>query len=89
MCTLSGSYVIYHKFSHGAAFYTLNGKNVNVMLESLDNVVSQKLYDYTCNNILARMCNVIDNVRVNNTFIEITFILKAIKSHVFNRILHF
>ena len=23
----------YHKFSHGAAFYTLNGKNVNVMLE--------------------------------------------------------
>ena len=26
-------YVIYHKFSRGAAFYTLNGKNVNVMLE--------------------------------------------------------
>ena len=25
--------MIYHKFSHGAAFYTLNGKNVNVMLE--------------------------------------------------------
>ena len=34
MCTLSVSNVIYHKFSHGAAFYTLNGKNVNVMLES-------------------------------------------------------
>ena len=34
MCTLSVSYVIYHKFSHGAAFYSLNGKNVNVMLES-------------------------------------------------------
>ena len=33
MCTLSVSDVIYHKFSHGAAFYTLNGKNVNVMLE--------------------------------------------------------
>ena len=33
MCTLSFSYVIYHKFSHGVAFYTLNGKNVNVMLE--------------------------------------------------------
>ena len=33
MCTLSISNVIYHKFSHGAAFYTLNGKNVNVMLE--------------------------------------------------------
>ena len=33
LCTLSVSNVIYHKFSHGAAFYTLNGKNVNVMLE--------------------------------------------------------
>ena len=33
MCTLSISNVIYHKFSHGASFYTLNGKNVNVMLE--------------------------------------------------------
>ena len=35
MCTLSVSNVIYHKFSHGAALYTLNGKNVNVMLEYL------------------------------------------------------
>ena len=35
MCTLSVSNVIYHKFSHGAAFYTLSGKNVNVMLEYL------------------------------------------------------
>ena len=33
MCTSSVSNVIYHKFSHGAAFYTLKGKNVNVMLE--------------------------------------------------------
>ena len=33
MCTLSVSNVIYHKFSYEAAFYTLNGKNVNVMLE--------------------------------------------------------
>ena len=33
MCTSSVSNVIYHTFSHGAAFYTLNGKNVNVMLE--------------------------------------------------------
>ena len=35
MCTLGVSNVIYHRFSHGAAFYTLNGKNVNVMLESI------------------------------------------------------
>ena len=33
MCTLCVSNVIYQKFSHGAAFYTLNGKSVNVMLE--------------------------------------------------------
>ena len=42
MCTLSVSNVIYHKFSHGTAFYTLNGKNVNVMLESrfFNNVIA-------------------------------------------------
>ena len=33
MCTLSVSNVIYHKFSHGADFYMLNWKNVNVILE--------------------------------------------------------
>ena len=33
MCTSSVCNVIYHKYSHGAAFYKLNGKNVNVMLE--------------------------------------------------------
>ena len=27
------SNVIYHKFSHGAVSYTLNGENTNVMLE--------------------------------------------------------
>ena len=35
MCTSSIRNVIYNKFSHGAAFYTLNGKNVNVMLECI------------------------------------------------------
>ena len=38
MCTSSVSNVIYHKFSHGAAFYTLNGKNVNIMLEFRFNI---------------------------------------------------
>ena len=33
------SNVIYHKFSLGAVFYMLNGENVNVMLESVDNVM--------------------------------------------------
>ena len=32
-CTSSVSNVIYHKFPHGAAFYTLNRKNINAMLE--------------------------------------------------------
>ena len=29
------SNAIYHKFSHGAVSYMLNGENVNVMLESM------------------------------------------------------
>ena len=33
MCTLSVNDVNYQKFSHGAASYILNGKNVNIMLE--------------------------------------------------------
>ena len=41
MCTSSVSNMIYHKFSHGAAFYTLNGKNVNVMLEYSLSALSQ------------------------------------------------
>ena len=43
MCTLSVSNVIYHKFSHGAAFYTLNGKNVNVMLEYIIHYSAKKV----------------------------------------------
>ena len=37
---LDVSNVIYHKFSHGAVACTLNGENVHVMLESVDNVMS-------------------------------------------------
>ena len=33
MCSSSVSNVIYHNFSNGAISYTLNGENVNVMLE--------------------------------------------------------
>ena len=43
MCTLSISNVIYHKFSHGAAFYTLNGKNVNIMLEFMFSIIIKLL----------------------------------------------
>ena len=52
MCTLSVSNVIYHKFSHGAAFYTLNGKNVNVMLEF---EISAKLAKINCKYGLFRV----------------------------------
>ena len=48
MCTLSVSNVIYHKFSHGAAFYMLNGKNVNVMLELLLKAVVKKMPKSCC-----------------------------------------
>ena len=73
MCTSSVSNVIYHKFSHGAAFYELNGKNVNVILEyrfSYDVVVIRwiRSYERTCNNTLAHINNAIDNIRVNNAF---------------------
>ena len=53
--------MICHKFSHGAAFYMLKEKNVNIMLESVD---------HTCNNTLACSLN-------NMFFAEIIFILKA------------
>ena len=33
MCKSSVSGVMYHKFSHSTVSYTLNGENVNVMLE--------------------------------------------------------
>ena len=43
--------------------------------------MSTESYDLTCNNTLARMRNVSDNVCVNNAFhIELMFILTAIKS---------
>ena len=53
MCTSSVSNVIYHKFSHGAAFYTLNGKNVNVMLESRTAIAGDLIFHrrmYSINN---------------------------------------
>ena len=39
MCMSSVSNMIYHKFSHGATFYTLIGKNINIMLEFFFNSV--------------------------------------------------
>ena len=33
------SNMVYHIFSHGAVSYTLNGENVNVMLESVDSIL--------------------------------------------------
>ena len=53
ICMLSVSNVIYHKFSHGAAFYTLNGKKVNVMLElNLVHTLPQDLQNITATCVL-------------------------------------
>ena len=41
------SNVIYHKFSHSAVFYILNGEYVNVMLEFF--FILQEWYDYNLN----------------------------------------
>ena len=65
MCTLSVSNVIYHKFSHGTAFYTLNGKNVNVMLEFTINfihalavIVSIQIFTFNMNfNMIKKILN--------------------------------
>ena len=47
MCTFSVSNVIYHKFTHGAAFYMLNWRNVNVMLEfAINHVVNVKVFNF-------------------------------------------
>ena len=51
MRTSSVSNVIYQKFSHGAAFYSLNGKTVNVMLEfflffTVQKLMSNNIYVY-------------------------------------------
>ena len=44
MCMLRFNDVNYHKFSHGAASYMLNGRNVNVMLEYSVNKNSKEGY---------------------------------------------
>ena len=44
--------------------------------------MSEKSYNHTCNNTLARRRDVIDNVRVNNAFlVEIVIILNGMESH--------
>ena len=48
MCTSSVSNVIYHTFSYSAAFYMLNGKNVNIMLELLLKGKKQSLSFKSC-----------------------------------------
>ena len=48
ICTSRVSNVIYYKFSYGAAFYTLNGKNGNVILESVD---KRRVIKIVCPNV--------------------------------------
>ena len=46
MCTSSVSNVIYHKFSNGAAFHTLNGKNVHVRIGSKMQISDKSVIPY-------------------------------------------
>ena len=91
MCTSNVSNVIYHKFSHGAAFYTLNGRNVNVMLELFlsPNVAVTQWITSCHNNRMAtgvitlwreRVASLTTSVSTMRFLIEIIFILMAIKS---------
>ena len=59
MCASNVSNVIYHKFSHGAAFYTLNGKNVNVMVEYFNHIngpFHETVYDVNLRTKFAALC---------------------------------
>ena len=59
MCASNVSNVIYHKFSHGAAFYTLNGKNVNAMLEYFNHIngpFHKTVYDVNLRTNFAALC---------------------------------
>ena len=57
-------YVIYNKFSHGAAFYTLNGKNVNVMLElALKGLMDNKVLILP-NLIISEILYVLDKISI-------------------------
>ena len=60
MCTSSVSNVIYHKFSHGAAFYMLNRKNVNAMLECMLHKLNEVLAGCTI-HITTHSCTVDEN----------------------------
>ena len=46
------SNVIYHKFSHGAVFYTLSGENVKVMLEY--KIIGKNDFPYTFKKKIVR-----------------------------------
>ena len=48
MCKPSFSNLSFLKFSHNATYYSLDGKTVNVMLESVEKVVSGQNCMTTC-----------------------------------------
>ena len=85
--------VIYHKFSHGAVFYTLNGKNVNVMLEFVIvscyfNLSSRKFMMLLCKFILQSRKNVnifiyLILLRFHRRDIKIILILKKVIFYLF------
>ena len=49
------SNMIYHKFSHGAISYTLNGEYVNVMLEFVINASTSLPFSKYSNKVLSHL----------------------------------
>ena len=74
VCTPSVSNVIYHKFSHGAAFCTLNGKNVNVMLEYV-------ISSYVCGDLSVNK----DSVLFCSAYMRYVGKNRTLKNHVHTR----
>ena len=92
MCTLSVSNVLYHKFSHGAAFYTLNGKNINIMLEFLFASPDQYLFDMG-STLKEKICSSQSKffpIRVNHCFLQAySFILLHFLSGILQWLIYY
>ena len=76
MCTLSVSNMIYHKFSHGATFYMLNGRNVNVMLEFMFFIIIKLLNVIHEMSLTRLFCHTISNLSFG--FLHIGLIIKFV-----------
>ena len=75
MCMSSVSNVIYHKFSHGAAFYTLNGKNFYVMLEFL--IIIPIFTYYLLHKLRVFLHEIFNKLQKSSVFISFTVLVRS------------